>query len=224
MTSKTVGSMHVGSIPKHSFLASTDLGCSDVLCFKDFQLSFASNLHGFCSASRLGAPVCNLAVCLCLLPNQCWPACQMLLGGSVGAWLLQTWCLAAGNDMVQVGIATFDTTVHFYSLQASQSQAQMLVMPDVEDVYSVSSASVVVPLQPSLDLVISCFSASGESSKLDITSSHTHVAATLVSTAVKHACEPFVAWQTPNFHNIMLLILPACAYPLLISYSDLCTL
>lgn len=68
--------------------------------------------------------------------------------------------------MVQVGIATFDTTVHFYSLQASQSQAQMLVMPDVEDVYSVSSASVVVPLQPSLDLVISCFSASGESSKL----------------------------------------------------------
>ena len=70
---------------------------------------------------------------------------------------------------MQVGIATFDTTVHFYSLQASQSQAQMLVMPDVEDVYSVSSASVVVPLQPSLDLVISCFSASRQSSKLAIT-------------------------------------------------------
>lgn len=82
--------------------------------------------------------------------------------------------LAAGNDMVQVGIATFDTTVHFYSLQASQSQAQMLVMPDVEDVYSVSSASMVVPLQPSLDLVISCFSASGESSNLNIASSHIH--------------------------------------------------
>lgn len=68
--------------------------------------------------------------------------------------------------MVQVGIATFDTTVHFYSLQASQSQAQMLVMPDVEDVYSVSSASVVVPLQPSLDLVTSCASASEQSSNL----------------------------------------------------------
>ena len=60
---------------------------------------------------------------------------------------------AAGIDTVQVGIATFDTTVHFYTLQATQSQAQMLVMPDVEDVYSVSSASVVVPLQPSFGLV-----------------------------------------------------------------------
>ena len=32
----------------------------------------------------------------------------------------------------------------------------MLVMPDVDDVYSVSSASVVVPLQPSQDLVSCC--------------------------------------------------------------------
>lgn len=61
--------------------------------------------------------------------------------------------LAAGNDTVQVGIATFDTTVHFYSLQASQSQAQMLVMPDIEDVYSLGSASLVVPLQHSYHLV-----------------------------------------------------------------------
>lgn len=60
-----------------------------------------------------------------------------------------------GNDTVHVGIATYDTTVHFYTLQASQSQAQMLVMPDVDDVYSVSSASVVVPLQPSQDLASS---------------------------------------------------------------------
>lgn len=72
------------------------------------------------------------------------------------AWLLISWLVAAGNATVQIGIATFDTTVHFYTLQASQSQAQMLVMPDVEDVYSVSSTSVVVPLQPSLELV-SCF-------------------------------------------------------------------
>ena len=66
--------------------------------------------------------------------------------------------LAVGNDTVQVGIATYDTTVHFYTLQATQSQAQMLVMPDVEDVYSVSSASVLVPLQPSLHLVSPFFS------------------------------------------------------------------
>lgn len=61
--------------------------------------------------------------------------------------------MAAENDTVQVGIATFDTTVHFYSLQASQSQAQMLVMPDVDEVYSVSSSSLVVPLQESHHLV-----------------------------------------------------------------------
>lgn len=54
---------------------------------------------------------------------------------------------------VQIGIATFDTTVHFYTIRASQSQAQMLVMPDIEDVYSLSSASVVVPLQESHHLV-----------------------------------------------------------------------
>ena len=59
----------------------------------------------------------------------------------------------AGNEAVQIGIATFDTTVHFYTLSASQSQAQMLVMPDIEDVYSLSSASVVVPLQESHHLV-----------------------------------------------------------------------
>ena len=61
--------------------------------------------------------------------------------------------VSADNDRVQVGIATFDTTVHFYSLAASQSQAQMLVMPDIEDVYSLASANVVVPLQTSFQLV-----------------------------------------------------------------------
>ena len=66
---------------------------------------------------------------------------------------IRVWFLAAANDTVQIGIATFDTTVHFYSLQASQSQAQMLVMPDVDEVYSVSSASVVVSLQHSHHLV-----------------------------------------------------------------------
>lgn len=59
----------------------------------------------------------------------------------------------AGNDGVQVGIATFDTSVHFYSLAASQSQAQMLVMPDIDDVYTVGASSLIVPLQPSLQLV-----------------------------------------------------------------------
>ena len=61
--------------------------------------------------------------------------------------------VGADNERVQVGIATYDTTVHFYSLAASQSQAQMLVMPDIEDVYSLASANVVVPLQASFHLV-----------------------------------------------------------------------
>ncbi|KAL0036794.1 hypothetical protein WJX79_010207 [Trebouxia sp. C0005] len=60
-----------------------------------------------------------------------------------------------GNGSVQIGIATFDTSVHFYTLSASQSQAHMLVMPDIEDVYSLSSASVVVPLQDSHHLASS---------------------------------------------------------------------
>lgn len=60
-----------------------------------------------------------------------------------------------GNEAVHIGIATFDTTVHFYTLSGSQSQAQMLVMPDIEDVYSLNSASVVVPLQESHHLASS---------------------------------------------------------------------
>lgn len=61
--------------------------------------------------------------------------------------------MSADNSRVQIGVATFDTTVHFYSLAASQSQAQMLVMPDIEDVYSLAAANVVVPLQESFQLV-----------------------------------------------------------------------
>lgn len=98
------------------------------------------------------------------------PACQSMLNGCMGM-AADKLAFAAGNDTVQIGIATFDTTVHFYTLQPSQSQAQMLVMPDVEDVYSVSSASVVLPLQPSLELVSCFFSAWGESSKPNIASS-----------------------------------------------------
>lgn len=42
-----------------------------------------------------------------------------------------------------VGVATYDTAIHFYSLTPNQSQPQMLVMPDISDVYAPLSAPLV---------------------------------------------------------------------------------
>ncbi|XP_062182390.1 protein transport protein SEC24 B-like [Phragmites australis] len=46
-----------------------------------------------------------------------------------------------------VGIATFDSAIHFYSLKRSQQQPLMLIVPDVQDVY--------IPLQTALILPVS---------------------------------------------------------------------
>ena len=50
----------------------------------------------------------------------------------------------AGGERTHVGIATFDSVVHFYNLRASQSQPQMLVVPDVDEVYSPMPAGLLV--------------------------------------------------------------------------------
>jgi protein transport protein SEC24 len=42
-----------------------------------------------------------------------------------------------------VGVATYDTSIHFYSLSPNQSQPHMLVMPDISDVYAPLSAPLV---------------------------------------------------------------------------------
>ena len=52
-----------------------------------------------------------------------------------------------------MGVATFDSSVHFYSLRASQAQPQMLVVPDVDAPYAPLPGSLVVPLQASRGLV-----------------------------------------------------------------------
>ena len=59
----------------------------------------------------------------------------------------------AGGERAQVGIATFDTAVHFYSLRPSQSQPQMLVVPDVADPYAPAAASLLCNVKASRQLV-----------------------------------------------------------------------
>eukprot|EP00252_Welwitschia_mirabilis_P020316 TRINITY_DN4950_c0_g1_i1.p1 TRINITY_DN4950_c0_g1~~TRINITY_DN4950_c0_g1_i1.p1 ORF type:complete len:1152 (-),score=243.05 TRINITY_DN4950_c0_g1_i1:556-4011(-) len=50
------------------------------------------------------------------------------------------------NPRVRVGIATFDSTVHFYTLKRSLQQPSMLVVPDVQDVYTPLETDLIVPL------------------------------------------------------------------------------
>ncbi|KAJ3671893.1 hypothetical protein LUZ60_007972 [Juncus effusus] len=45
-----------------------------------------------------------------------------------------------------VGFATFDSTVHFYNLKSSQQQPLMLIVPDVEDVYTPLQTNIIVPI------------------------------------------------------------------------------
>ncbi|OVA09660.1 zinc finger protein [Macleaya cordata] len=45
-----------------------------------------------------------------------------------------------------VGIATFDSTIHFYNLKRVLQQPLMLIVPDVQDVYTPLQTDVIVPL------------------------------------------------------------------------------
>lgn len=53
----------------------------------------------------------------------------------------------------QVCVATFDSTIHFYSLRPGQAQPHMLVVPDVTDVYCPLAGNIVVDLAQCRDLV-----------------------------------------------------------------------
>ena len=55
-------------------------------------------------------------------------------------------CFIAGGERAHVGIATFDSTVHFYPMRQQQEQAQMLVVPDVTDVYCPLPQGLMVPI------------------------------------------------------------------------------
>ncbi|CAI9115465.1 OLC1v1016370C3 [Oldenlandia corymbosa var. corymbosa] len=50
-----------------------------------------------------------------------------------------------------VGIATFDSTIHFYNLKCQLQQPMMLVVPDVQDVYTPLQTDVVVQLSECRD-------------------------------------------------------------------------
>ncbi|XP_015074581.1 protein transport protein Sec24-like CEF isoform X2 [Solanum pennellii] len=45
-----------------------------------------------------------------------------------------------------IGIATFDTTIHFYNLKRARQQPLMLIVPDVRDVYTPLQSDVIVQL------------------------------------------------------------------------------
>ncbi|KAI7725657.1 hypothetical protein M8C21_001682, partial [Ambrosia artemisiifolia] len=56
-----------------------------------------------------------------------------------------------------VGIATFDSTIHFYNLKRALQQPLMLIVPDVEDVYTPLQTDVIVQLsecREHLDLLL----------------------------------------------------------------------
>ncbi|GBG78109.1 hypothetical protein CBR_g26046 [Chara braunii] len=58
------------------------------------------------------------------------------------------------SSRTMVGIATFDSTIHFYNLNPSLSQPAMLVVPDVDDVYTPQPSDLIVPLHKSRDHIV----------------------------------------------------------------------
>ncbi|CAK0832601.1 unnamed protein product, partial [Prorocentrum cordatum] len=52
-----------------------------------------------------------------------------------------------GGSRTQIGIITFDTSLHFYNLNANLSQPQMLVVSDLEDIFVPLPDDVLVPIQ-----------------------------------------------------------------------------
>jgi len=50
------------------------------------------------------------------------------------------------NPQTLVGIATFDSTIHFYNMNRSLQMPSMLVVPDVQDVYTPRQNDLLVPL------------------------------------------------------------------------------
>ena len=61
-----------------------------------------------------------------------------------------------GGERAHIGVATFDSMVHFYPLRQGQEQAQMLVVPDVNDVYCPLPSGLLVPIAHARPMV-SCF-------------------------------------------------------------------
>ncbi|CAM8891355.1 unnamed protein product [Rhodiola kirilowii] len=50
------------------------------------------------------------------------------------------------SSRTMVGIATYDSTIHFYNLKRALQQPLMLIVPDIQDVYTPLETDVIVPL------------------------------------------------------------------------------
>ncbi|XP_069619952.1 protein transport protein Sec24A [Ranitomeya imitator] len=70
--------------------------------------------------------------------------CQILLDNL--EWL-------PGNTRTKIGFITFDSTIHFYSLQEGLSQPQMLVVSDIDDVFIPMPENLLVNLNECKELV-----------------------------------------------------------------------
>ncbi|XP_073429854.1 protein transport protein Sec24A [Dendrobates tinctorius] len=58
-----------------------------------------------------------------------------------------------GNTRTKIGFITFDSTIHFYSLQEGLSQPQMLVVSDIDDVFIPMPENLLVNLNECKELV-----------------------------------------------------------------------
>ncbi|KAM8973505.1 protein transport protein Sec24A isoform 2-T2 [Pelodytes ibericus] len=58
-----------------------------------------------------------------------------------------------GNTRTKIGFITFDSTIHFYSLQEGLSQPQMLVVSDIDDVFIPMPENLLVNLNESKELI-----------------------------------------------------------------------
>ncbi|KAI7857087.1 Sec23/Sec24 trunk domain-containing protein [Circinella umbellata] len=82
---------------------------------------------------------------------------------AVQSGVLESFCQVLSNTLfseeafpkgTQVGIITFDTSVHFYNLSATLDQAQMMIVPDINDMFlPLSSDSLFVDPMESRDLI-----------------------------------------------------------------------
>ncbi|GJN13349.1 hypothetical protein PR202_gb00042 [Eleusine coracana subsp. coracana] len=50
------------------------------------------------------------------------------------------------GPQTMVGIATFDSAIHFYSLKRAQQQPLMLIVPDIQDVYTPLQTDLILPI------------------------------------------------------------------------------
>uniref|UniRef100_A0A8C7DRW9 SEC24 homolog A, COPII coat complex component n=1 Tax=Naja naja TaxID=35670 RepID=A0A8C7DRW9_NAJNA len=67
--------------------------------------------------------------------------------------LLDNLDLLPGNTRTKIGFITFDSTIHFYSLQEGLSQPQMLIISDIEDVFIPMPENLLVNLNESKELI-----------------------------------------------------------------------